>query len=709
MACSADQNNLAPEENESPSVPGFGSPTAPVQSELPSFDPPSELLEDIAGLAQQISAQFPSGTFKTNPDFSMKNVLDFVSNILTQISPLLSTYNFFISLLKLPSCLIEVLCAIPNPFAMAQKLKKLFTECVPPYLNLFPVAALVVMIISLLLLVLAIVEYIIQLFTDLVTQILNNLLILADGITLNDAQSALAAANKIASLLCFVQNVLAIFIALAAIMDVIKSLAKTAGFLLCADGGDEGCCTEDICPDFIKNTPNGITVDVGTLKYTSQVGVDIETVLGIPADQASIFNIPPIREERWQLYDTDPSPQYPIGLIITSINDNIFWPDPLEFDGYISLKKAPYIVDVTLTTNPNTFGITDILGEREFVIKDCVVVRKPYYGVYQYNNEISDTPRTGTLNIEGGLVYESDGVTPYMIGSSQATLNNFIHLPDSVTDQIPGSDDSITISNVSFTWKPNGAALAGYQLTTIGCMPEVNVEKAAQNAIISANGIDPIIDRLPAVPDGVAVPTTGDFLPNINGTQQCILNALTELRKEVSAAKVAEFQASFETCLSDLKNQTTATLCAALLAAVSQFDSEIAVDTNLQFTTRNIQAIVTLKSGALKSADTAVNIAVGIPEECGNAMAELLEGEVTVGTISKFRFNQTDSNFIADISSDIAGEGILTVNYNNKTLSTITPGTVGGNSTSIDEIQVNYQFIDGTIAPPVRRNVGDIV
>lgn len=701
MPCTPSDNTLSPIPIPPVVVPGFGTIFSPIQIPIEDLGLPTELLEDVMGLAQRISAQFPSGIFKANPDFSMKNVLDFVANILSQIAPFMSFYNFIMACLRIIVCVIEVLCAIPNPFAVAQKLKVLFTECLPPFLNLFPFSALVVMIISLLLLILAIIEYIIIVIISIIEQIIANLEVLAAGITLSDAQSTLAAAQKIASLLCFIQNILAIFVALAAIMAIVETLAKLAGFGICDDNDDDGCCTPDICPPFIKNTPDGIAVEVGTLKYISQIGVDLTGSL--PPEVAALVQIPPVRQGRWQLYDTAQDPQFPIALIITPILDNIFWPEEVsEFPADVSLRRAPYTVDLTLTVNPTDFGHTDGYGERVFQIKNCIVVRKPYRGVYQFDNELFDTPSTGTLNVEGGLVFEMDGTTPVLIDGEQATLNEFINIADAIGTALPATDDSITIDNVRFVWKPNAPALAGYQLTTVGCIPEVNVEKAVQNAILTAEGLDPVIDRLPPTPAGIALPSTGTFLPNIDGATQCITNALNLFRTDVSAVKAAEFQATIETCLGDLRNQTLSTLCAALISGVSQFKSTISLDTDVQFATRPIQVSVTLKD------PTGSNLGLGIPQSCGDQMASLLSGQVDFGEISSFSYNATSSLFLANLTAKEAGSGLLTISFDDKVLSLVVPGTVGGSASIISENEISYEFVDATVEPPVRRDVSDV-
>lgn len=696
--CTPSSNNLNPPVFPPVPVPGFGIPTSPIQTPLPSFNLPASLLEDFTDLVGQLGALFPSGLFKPNPDFGMKNVLDFISNLFTQLAPFLSFYNFIMSALNMINCVIEILCAIPNPFAIAEKLKKLFTQCLPPFLSLFPPFALPAMIISLLLLILALILYMIETITGIISNIISNLTLLANATTLNDANAVLAAANKIASLLCTIQNVLAIFVAIGAIMAVIKSLAAIAGSVLCSEDDQDGCCPPDLCPEFVKTTPNGIVVTTGKMVYYKQVGADVASILSLAPEVAAMFNIAPIRRETWQVTEIGSNATFPVSLIITPVNDNIFWPDPLEFDSELSLKKACYTVDVTIEVDPNQFGIVDNQGLRTFIIKDCVVVRKPYLGLKNFDNSTDDTFTQGTLNIEGGLVYESDGTTPFIVGVEHATINTFIHEDDSSSSFLPISDDSISF-DISFTWKPNAPGLAGYNLTTVGCIPEVNIEKAVQNAVIVAEGLSAVVDKLPVTPSGTLVPSSGDFLPNISGTQACLNSALEAFRQDVSIENAAVFQASIEACLGDLQTQTLATLCAALNSSISQFKSSFDVEPDLQFVTRPIKITAILRDA------NGTNVGTGIPSTCAEDLASKLTASATFGTVSGFAYDGS-SAFIADLSSNLAGTGILTLSFDGKTFNKIT--TINGAS-SIAEQAAAYEFIDGTTDLVNRRDNTDVV
>lgn len=680
------------------SIPGLGIPVlSPFQIDLPDFDLPTELIEDIVNLIKSLGALFPSGLFKPNPDFGMKNIMDAISQLLSQLAPFLQLYNFFMALLNMILCIIEVLCAIPDPFATAAKLQKLFAECLPPFINLFPFLALIAMIIALLLLILALIEYLIETILAVIEAIIRNITILTDGLQLSDAQAVLAAINKIASLLCFIENLLAILLAIAAILAVIESLAMFGGTEVC--GEESECCDPVICPPWLKNNTE-IHVTQGKLTYNKQVGIDMAEVFaeveGFPAEAAAIFNVPPTREERWQLQDLSTNPEVPIKNIIQPMLPLFpdFWPDEMEFSSTTSPKRSPYTADIEITLNPTQFGHLDTSGKRKFIIKNCVTVRRPYLGTINYSNILFFDNLNGTLNVEGGLVFEEDGETPFMIGEEQATLNTFIHQEDQKTINAL-TDDTLTF-DIAFKWKPNHGALAGYNLTTIGCMPAVSLEKATQNAIILAEGTAAPAVKLPPVPPGVKVPSLGP-LPNVAGTQECVVASINEFRADITRLNAANFQASALVCLQDLKDQTLSALCGALLVAVSIFKSTISLDTDLQFTTRPIQVSVVLKDS------TGTSISTSIPNECAGDLADRLVGEVTLGQISKFNYDGTNQ-FIARITSDAPGDGELTVLFDNKVLSKIIPG----NPTTIDENILAYTFIDGAIDTPVRRDASDV-
>jgi hypothetical protein len=678
---------------------------------IDGFELPTDIIEDLLALMQQLGALFPSGLFKPNPDGSMKDVLDFIANLLNQLAPFLSFYNFIMAALQLIVCIIEVLCAIPNPFAVASKLKRLFAECLPPFLNLFPWLALLAMILALLLLILALILYIINTIIAIILELIQNLLLFSGVSQLSDSEAALAIAAKIASLLCIIENILAILIAIAAILAVITALAQFAGLAICDDADEQGCCPPEICPPFIKNNRE-IAVTNGSLTYYSRIGADL-AASGLPASLIDILgDLVAIRQERWQLFDTDPAPAEPISLIITPtlpvfFGSQIFYPDQ-PFAADTPPSRAPYTVDMTFSINPAIFGHPPGDGYREFQILDCIVVQKPYVGLISYNNfpSIGGTAlplpngSTGTFNLEGGLVYEADGETPFEVAGQQASLNSFIHDPASTADDYPLTDDGYTIQNIEFVWKPQHPALAGFDLITVGCIPEVGLEKLTTNAFIAAEGIEAVIDRLEDTPDGELVPSAGVF-PNVLGTQQCAQQAIDDLRPNISIPTVAEFQQTIVTCLTDLRDQTLFAYCGAFIKAVSQFQSSFSIDPSSQFVTRAIDVSVILRDAG------GTNIMNNIPEECLDDIFDLLQAEATFGTVGPFSYDAENLQFTAELTSTEGGAGELTIIFDSKVFSDLNQSGDFDVPSSITETVLDYTFVDAVEQPVPRRDVTD--
>lgn len=718
MICSPSELSINPPVF--PPVPNlFGFPTSPFQISLPNITIPTGLIQDLLDLLNRFGTILPWG-FKPNIDEFTKTILDLLASLFNQIAPFLSFYSFIMALFNLILCIIEVLCAIPNPFAIASAMVKLFTQCLPPFINLFPFLALIAMIIALLLLLLALIEYIIAAIIAFIEALIANLIVLGEGFALQDAEATLAAINKIADIMCLIQNLMAIFVALGAILAIIQALALFAGGTVCDDGA--ACCTPVVCPPFIKDGPFSGTK--GYLKYYSQIGADFDSIfanLDFPDGfSSSIFgSIPPVRRERWQFVDTDSTTIHQFKEIITPAVDltqfpplvvSSFWPDGTTFDGYSEATKMPYNVDLRILINPSRFISTDIQGERYMRIKGCGVVHRPIIGLLNYQEQtdfltlLDPAFINGTLDLVGGLVYEDDGTTPYnLLDGTQAKLDTFIHNPASNAIAPASSEDGIEFNDIEFTFTPNYGVLMQFMLITAGCLSEVSIEKTIFNSIIVSDDVRAVVQKLQPAPAGKKVPSTG-ILPNVDGAQNCVLDALNSFKNNVSIENAATFKAAVETCLNDLKDQTLAVYCGAVRAAVSQFTSTFSLDTNVQFTTRAIDVNVVLRDPA------GVNIALNMPQTCD--IAQFIKGVASLGTVSKFVYNPNGS-FDADLRSLTAGSGILSVEFDNKVLSTITKrvpatSTEPAIPTTITEQELTYQFVEVVSEPAVRRDDIDV-
>jgi hypothetical protein len=124
------------------------------------------------------------------------------------------------------------------------------------------------------LLLLALISYIIARILEIFKDLLANLALLASGLTLQDAESVVAVTFKVASLLCIIENLMAMFAAIGVIIAIIESLSGLGGFKFCGGGGDSdgvNCCGDDVCPPFIRFNPEGIKGNMGQIIYYRQI------------------------------------------------------------------------------------------------------------------------------------------------------------------------------------------------------------------------------------------------------------------------------------------------------------------------------------------------------------------------------------------------------------------------------------------------------
>lgn len=666
-----------------PAIPGFG---LPFVSGLPFPDIklPDGIPEDFLALVKQLAALIPGGKlFATQTNFS-KDILDVLASLLNQLGPYLAIYNFFQALLNMILCIMDVLCSLMNPFALISALNRLFKNCLPDFLNLFPWLALIAMIIALLLLLLALLDYLLSQILAIIRDIIENLLLLAEAVQVNATESdIIAAARKIAMLLCMIEQLFAILIAFQAIMAIIESLAHIGGRSVCSpgDGSDSSCCSDEFCPPFIRQNPDGLTGTQGTLIYFSQVNNDVSA---FPA-----LVLPPARNENWQFTDIQ-NQLYNIKDIITPINGAIYWPEGKSYIFDSNIKKIPYLVDMMITVDPAVFGLASLGKDRQFFIQDCVVLNKPYIGIYDFVGNLGASTDNGTVQIAGGKVFENDKTTPVIVNGSQANLNDFIHFP--VKTGMPSINDGYNINNIEYTLKLNHPALLEQNIITTGCIPSISSESAIANVV--ATPLSTVISRIGS-------------LPNIGGTIDCLTAALAAFRANVSPTTAVDFQAAVTACINGLKNQTVTAYNAAISGGASQFQTTLTLDPVVQFTGQPIKVSITLKDPG------GTIISQNIPLVSQPVIASLISGVATFGQLSPFVYDGSES-FIADLTSSQPGSGQLTASFENNVISIIVGQNNANVTTSIEPNIKDYQFVGrpvfaaGEADPIPRRDEGDV-
>lgn len=719
--CPCSPNDVSvpvPDGPSGPAIPGFGTPFAMKTPDLNPF--PDGFPEDLLDLLNKLQLLIPPGALKPqlNPNFG-KDVFDAIMKLLDQFMPFLMLYKFFLPVLELIICIIEVLCALMNPFKLVRALNRLFTQCIPAFLNLFPIFALIIMIISLLLLILALIEYLILQILKFIEIILRNILALQKSFTDGDAASIKAIAMKLGSLLCIFQNLFVLFAIFNIIIQVIKDiLSLVFAIPPCEDSDPEdqdGCCTPDVCPSIVKEEYTRAT---GTFQYLNKVG--IETSVTLPPEFGGFFNFD-IRSESWQLYDLQqPTPQQfrniydgydvpvPPGLEFFPFAKPVFFPTALVYTAESDPKQAPYLLDIRVLYNPANWGRTG--PERYIRFTDCIMLNVPSKTLTLGNLLKLPIP-TAVASIAGGFGYEddgytvltgfdTDGVTPI---EDQATLNNFLHKPaDNTANPSLSIADGYTFQNMEYTFKPNIAPLLATNLVTLGCAPAIALNRTFVNNVFTGD----VALKTQLLRNLLNSPS----FTNPGAAQQCLATAVATLRSNMTLKGVADFQATTTLCLQKIKDDTNAALGDLVGIGFDPCKSSFTAEPKIQFTTKPILVSVFLNER------NGLSLTTGLSEEVATNLAARITPHITFGEIGNFTYDGYQA-FVAPLTSEVPGTGSIMISFDNNTLCTNTLPESGDSADvlPVHTLQsIDYQFIyapfssAGDADGKPRRDAGDL-
>jgi hypothetical protein len=679
-------------------VPGFGIPWA---IKLPINPIPEGFPEDLLDLFNKLQMLLPPGSIKPNLSLNFeKDVFDAIMKLLNQFMPFLMLYKFFLPVLNLIICIIEVLCAISNPFKLVRAMKRLFRKCLPDFLNLFPVFALIVMLISLLMLLLALIEYIINQILKLIKLLIRQMENLYNATVRADDNSILTIARKIGSILCIFQNLFVLLSLFNIIFQIVQDMLALVFSIPPCDSSDpsnvDGCCTPEVCPDIVKTSYKR---DTGNLYYVNKVGFKTNITFPPPFGD---FNVD-IRQEAWQIFDEKQEIYQRFAEIIdahdvTEIPKPIFFPVDGVYNATTTPKQAPYTIDLRLYYNPASWNRDGYVRYIQFY--DCIVTKAPTYNYVDKNNNVF-TKDNAVLLLAGGLGYEdngdilkgygTDGVTPI---SDQATLENFLHKPDNYSIGEPVYD-GYEFQNIQYSFKPNVPVLINKNLVTLGCEPSLALNKAFINQVF-ANDAQLKYQLLGQLFHTSTTPSTnfpGASFPNPNQAQECLQNSITALKANLTLEGIAEFQTTTTLCLQKLKDDTNSTLPYLIGLGFDPCKSKIQASTTKQFTTKPITVSILLNEG------NSLPLVNGVSTEIGASLASKIKAYPTLGQMVGDFVYDGYQLFTADLISDKPGTGTLVASFDNQMLCTNTIPDNVDEPPSHDLQQLTYQFVYSTAIP----------
>lgn len=224
-----------------------------IQAQLPSEGEQEQTYPQLidrlkcvcSGGAQIRPSPIPSGTV---------NIGDIIADHARVLSNFTSAYSVFTIMMRMISCIIDVLCAVANPFSMVSAMARLFGECLPEFLLIFPQFAIVAIILCYIKIIVSIIEYIFETLAPLLTDLLANINDLINAFAFNNTDAQAAVAFKIASLVKEIYSIVGILSALAALSVMINAILALGVAPPCGgSGGSCSGCGDDQCPSTIQN------------------------------------------------------------------------------------------------------------------------------------------------------------------------------------------------------------------------------------------------------------------------------------------------------------------------------------------------------------------------------------------------------------------------------------------------------------------------
>ena len=231
----------------------------------------------ISNLNDEALLQFdlPGGsTLKPYADAAASSIGTAINWLLAGLAPVMSVYTWVVAFIQVIKGIIEVLCALMNPFAVKRAVKRLIKTYLPKLIALFPPLAGAVIILNIIKLALAIALFIMTVVIPMLQLIKANAETIAK-VRSSNPQKVDAAKKKIDGLIIEFINQAGVLKALLPILDVVN-LIQSIPFPCKKD-----CCDSDVCPDLLNNPPQGSAlmtpVDFGVYTSSQPFAYELDT------------------------------------------------------------------------------------------------------------------------------------------------------------------------------------------------------------------------------------------------------------------------------------------------------------------------------------------------------------------------------------------------------------------------------------------------
>ncbi len=462
-------------------------------------------------LTRSMSCTCPAGailkpSIAPIPGFNLGDIIADQAKLLTAFS---GAYSALVVVMKLVSCIIDVICALVNPFSVIAAVVRLFGTCLPDFILLLPQLAVPAIILCMIKIILAIITYIVTVIIPLIQDIISNIADLIDVIETGNQQAAKAVAFKVVSLIKELYNVVGILAALDAVLAMVKALLSLGIGIPCGGGGGScGGCGDDQCPSVFENTTLSGS-DGALTTYLTYGGTSLNYLMYFSSashedDFLTLRAFFPEGVDYTSFTEIDKVPYslYCDGYyIVKSISDEgvlslAQLQDPQHTDGYLSsvYRSAKAQADVDANGRYARFGTTS--ATPQFSSSDG------YDNAYL---ELMDMDETGALKNSGTFKIASvyDG---YNVKLDHVSNNAWDALSSYAPSDPPSGAGAQLVwrkiklpsngSSLDFTLTINHEELIRRNMIGVGCHPSVRA------AVRGAKNRSPYLDTaVPALPD----------------------------------------------------------------------------------------------------------------------------------------------------------------------------------------------------------------
>jgi len=662
-----------------PPIPGLDGFTLDLNFPTLGLELPEGIPEDLLDWVRRLKFNLPGGGVLEDVLQSLQDTIaDIIGRLLQSLNFFLSLYNFLMAIIQVIICIIDVLTAFMSIRKMIKRIKCLIRKCLPLFVRVvLPFFALLVLLLNLLALLLALIEYIIELLRRLIDQLL------------------------ISSLMCLFEHIFVLLSIIDLVIDLMKGRLKK-DFKVCS--GDDGSSTkifgnDDLCASFLQQpdsstneNPESWKVrmkgnDSGTIFYCNQV-------YGVPFPFFPATALANIRNESVYLEDNSLANALKFNQVISykPLNENrhfLMFPFDKVITAETEFDMIPYFVDISMDIDPN-----DGYGARNITVKNSVVVLPTLKAPLTVVDSVSDftTNDDGYLLISGGETEDSanlyDGYTIEKLFSDSSGL--------SASDN--GDGTNVSYSNITYQVTANYEALVEYGLITIGCLPSMKVEYDHFEETYEK----PISNNL--VVD----------LPDVSGAITSMREAISLLSSGINTESINDFGDSMNEILVDLSDQANTAYFQLLDQSIDLYNININAVPDLQFISDPIELTVTPLSDDERTFDELVG-GFGSSVDINQNISNKFTATATLGEISDFVYDGY-GNFIAEITSNIPGDGYVEVFYNGDQIPTVITPTSVDDQPSIVYNPTEYTFVgyfsDGygnlKAEGTTRRDEGDV-